>query len=109
MSHVSINLAALNFIKSWLLPNELYTYALMNHVSIDMSFKTLIKSAFFLKELCKSAQMNHVSIGMNLIDFDRLYIIDVFPTKLDTCSKMDHVSIKVIGLNFIKCSSPPEE
>ena len=54
-------------------------------------------------------QMDRVSIGMNFINFDKLYIIEVYPTELDTYSKMNHVSIKVIGLNFIECSSSPEE
>ena len=52
--------------------------------------------------------MNHVSIGVNFINFDPLYKLSI-STEFDACSKMNHVSIKVIGLNFIKCSSFAEE
>ena len=46
MKHVSINVTALNFIKSLLLLNELHTLVLMNHASIDTSFKHFDQTLF---------------------------------------------------------------
>ena len=43
MSHVSIKVIALNFIKSILFPRKLYTFAKMKHVCIKVKFIKLDK------------------------------------------------------------------
>ena len=45
MSHVSIKVIALNFIKSHLFPRKLYTFSQMHHVCIKVNFIMLDKLA----------------------------------------------------------------
>ena len=54
MTHVSIKVVALNFMKSCLFPKEIYTFAKMNHVIIQVNFvnfdKLYINALYFLRK-----------------------------------------------------------
>ena len=62
------------------------------------------------KELHRVAKMNHVSIKVNFITFDKLYKWLIATTGIThTSPKINHLSIQVIALNFIKPSVFPQE
>ena len=51
----------------------MHTFSKISHASIKVIALNFIKPSSFPQDLCTLAKMNHVSLETNFINFDKLY------------------------------------